>query len=37
MEKPKWKRAGVLSKYFQSAGKQISRYVDDTRRLQKTT
>jgi len=37
MEKPKWKRARVFSRYFQSIGKYISKCVDDTRRLQKTT
>ena len=27
----------MLSKYFQSMGKQMCRYVDNTKRLQKTT
>ena len=32
-----WKSAKVLSRYFQSIGKQICKYTDDTSRLQKTT
>jgi len=37
MEKLKWKRARVLSRYFQNIEKQIIRCVDNTGRLQKTT
>ena len=33
MKKPKQKRAKVFSKYFQSIEKQISRCVDNTKRL----
>jgi len=37
MDKLKWKRNRVLSRYFQSVGKQMCRYTDDTKRLWKTT
>ena len=33
IEKLKWKRARVFSKYFQSMEKQIIRYIDNTGRL----
>jgi len=36
MKKLKLKIARVLCKYFQSMGKQISKYVNNTRRLWKT-
>ena len=37
IEKPKWKSTRVLSKYFQTIRKWVSRYVDNTRRLWKIT
>ena len=37
MEKPKQKRARVLSKHFQTMKKQVSGCVDNTRRLWKIT
>jgi len=37
IEKLKYKRARVFSRYFQSIEKQIIRCIDNTGRLQKTT
>ena len=35
IEKPKWKRVRVLSRYFQSMGKWINRCADDTQDFQR--
>ena len=37
IKKLKWKRVRVLSRYFWSVENQINKYVDNTRKLQKTT
>ena len=37
MKKPKQKKVRMLNKYFQSMEKQINRYIDNIRKLQKTT